>query len=282
MKSCEKFVSPESNYFIYYPSKTAQKMFLYPLYSGHFIYKSGYSLYRDSYDSFLVKYIKKGSFTLEFEGQTQLVTEGNFVLLDCYKSHAYYSDTGWESLWCHFDGITAREHYSNIVSRLGNVFFLTDPYPVINKLTAIYDTFYSGEVIKEPLLSKYLNDILTSFHLYSPMTVMSRDHTNVVEETISYINKHFTENVTIEDLAKQAGFSQYHFIRIFKNETGMTPYEYIINIRLNTAKYLLRNSQLSIKDICFNTGFSSESVFCNAFKKRLGITPTEYRKQEKN
>jgi len=111
---------------------------------------------------------------------------------------------------------------------------------------------------------------------------MSRDHTNAVEEVISYINKHFTENITIADLAEKAGFSQYHFIRIFKKETGMTPYEYIINIRINTAKYLLRNSQLSVKDICFSTGFSSESVFCNAFKKRLGITPTEYRTLEEN
>ena len=280
MKSCEEFVSHESNYFIYYPSMTAQKMFLYPLYSGHFIYKSDYSLHRDSYDSFLLMYIQKGALTLESEGLTQQASEGNFILLDCYKPHAYYSHTGWEALWCHFDGITARGHYTNIVSRLGNVFFLTDPYPVINKLTAIYDTFYSGDVIKEPLMSKYLNDILTSFHLYSPINVMSKDHTNIVEETISYINKHFTEDITVGHLAERAGFSQYHFIRIFKKETGLTPYEYIINIRINTAKYLLRNSQLSVKDICFNTGFSSESVFCSAFKKRLGITPTEYRTQE--
>ena len=256
-------------------------MFLYPLYSGHFIYKSGYSLYRDSYDSFLLKYIKKGSFTLEFDGQTQQVSEGNFVLIDCYKPHAYYSDTGWESIWCHFDGVTARAHYSSIVSRLGNVFFLTDPYPVIKKLTAIYDTFYSGDVIKEPLLSKYLNDILTSFHLYSPINIMSRDHTNAVEEVISYINKHFTENITIAIWLKRLALVNI-ISYVYLKETGMTPYEYIINIRINTAKYLLRNSQLSVKDICFSTGFSSESVFCNAFKKRLGITPTEYRTLEEN
>ncbi|UZQ85206.1 AraC family transcriptional regulator [Thermoclostridium stercorarium] len=282
MKSCEELVAHESEYFIYYPSKTAQKMFLYPLYAGYFIYKSGYSLRRISYDSFLIMYIQKGKLTLEYEGRTQDVTAGNFVFIDCYKPHAYYSDTGWESLWCHFDGVTARAHYESIVSRLGNSFFMPDPYPVLSKLSAIYNTFYSGDVIKEPLMSKYLNDILTAFHLYTPNSVLPRDYINVVEETISYINKNFARNINVEHLAERTGFSPYHFIRIFKKETGLTPYEYIVNVRINTAKYLLRNSRLSVKDICYSTGFSSESVFCSAFKRRLGVTPTEYRTMKGN
>ncbi|WP_310602156.1 AraC family transcriptional regulator [Anaerosporobacter sp.] len=279
MKSCEKFVSPKSDYYVYSPSMTAVNTFFYPLYSGHFIYEGGYSLYRSSYDSFLLMYIQSGSLTLEYEEKTIPVSAGEFVLIDCYKPHAYSSATGWESLWCHFDGLVARPYYTNVISHLGNVFSMTDHHSVmvISKLTSIYETFHNNKAVKEALISKYLTDILTSFLLYTPSTVRTLDYTSMSENIISYINEHFASPLSIEELAEMSGLSQYHFIRVFKKVTGFTPHEYIINTRLNTAKYLLKNSQLSIKDICFNTGFSCESVFCSSFKKNFNATPSQYR-----
>lgn len=280
MKSPEKFVAPESDYFIYTPSKSALEMFFYPLQCGHFIYEAGYHLRRESYDSFLLMYIQKGRLLLEFEGQTIPITAGHFVLLDCYQLHAYSSDEGWECLWCHFDGVVARHWYAAIISRLGNVFSMPDAYPAINKLAAIYDVFASGNLVREPLISKYLTDILTSFLSYVPLKPNSYNYANMAEETITYINEHFREDITNEELANRVNLSQYHFIRTFKKETGFTPHEYIINLRIATAKYLLKNSHMSVKDICFDTGFSRESVFCSAFKRHQGMTPAQYRSME--
>ena len=280
MKSCEEFVAPESDYFIYSPSKLALDMFLYPLQCGIFCYLPGYSLTRESFDSFLLMYIQKGELTLTFEGNTQLVTSGCFVLLDCYKLHSYSTSSGWECIWCHFDGITARSYYNSIVSRLGNVFSMPDTYPALNKMTAILKIFYNAALVQEPLLSKYLTDILTEFLLYTPMNIHARNYANMAEETITYINEHFKEDITVEKLASRAGLSQYHFIRTFKKETGFTPHEYLVNTRIATAKYLLKNSRLSVKDICFASGFSSESVFCGAFKRHQGVTPVQYRTSE--
>lgn len=280
MKSVEEFVTPQSDYFIYTPSKQAQEMFLYPLRCGLFVYLPGYSLTRDSFDSFLLMYIQKGELSLTFEGHTRRVKAGSFVLLDCYKLHSFSTTKGWECMWCHFDGVTARAYYNSIVSRLGNVFTLHDTYPVLSKLTAILKIFYSGAPVREPMLSKYLTDILTEFLLYSPVNVHSHNYMNMSEEIITYINEHLNEELRVEDLAAKAGLSQFHFIRTFKKETGFTPHEYIVNTRIATAKYLLKNSRLAVKDICFATGFSSESVFCGAFKRHQGITPVQYRTLE--
>lgn len=280
MKSHEELVSPISDYFIYSPSKQALDMFLYPMQCGSFSYLPGYSLTRDSFDSFLLMYVQKGELSLTFEGNTRLVTAGSFILLDCYKLHSYSTTKGWECLWCHFDGITARAYYNSVVSRLGNVFSMPDTTPVLTKMTAILKIFSSGSPVREPLLSKYLTDILTEFLLYTPTSIHTRSYTNITEEIITYINEHFRENISLEDLASHAGLSQYHFIRIFKKETGFTPHEYIINTRIATAKYLLKNSRLSVKDICFTTGFSCESVFCSAFKRHQGMTPAQYRALE--
>lgn len=277
MKSCEEFVAAESDYFVYSPSITAQEMFFYPLYTGHFLYQQGYQLHRDTYDSYLLMFIQSGNLTLEFEGRVQRAEAGHFVLLDCYQPHAYSCDNSCEILWCHFDGAAARMYYRTIAAHLGNIFSLPDSYPVYTKLNSIYRMFAEGKVIREPLVSKYLNDILTAFLLHSPDKVKSNNYANMAEEIISYINEHFTEDISVEQLATKAGLSQYHFIRTFKKETGLTPHEYLINTRISTAKYLLKNSRLPVKDICFNTGFSCESVFCSTFKKRLGISPAQYR-----
>lgn len=277
MKTCEKLIACESEYFVHSPSAVAKEMYFYPLYTGHFIYEKGYSLYRDSYDSFLIMYIKKGSLKLVLEDREEEVSEGQFALIDCYNSHGYYSDKGCETLWCHFDGLTASRYYQVAVSHLGNVFYLKEPYPVINKLMAIYNTFSQGSNIQEALFSKHITDILTFLILYNPEYVKAYNHKGMVEEAMTYINEHFTRDITIDELAEHVNLSRFYFIRIFKKETGMTPHEHIVNTRINTAKYMLMNSELSVKDICFNTGFSCESGFCSSFKKNTGVTPTQYR-----
>ena len=280
MKSYEEFLSPESDYFIYSPSRFAQEVLLYPMQCGIFFYLPGCNLTRESFDSFLLMYIQKGELSLTFEGNTSTVTAGHFVFLDCYKLHSYSTTKGWECLWCHFDGVTARGYYNSIVSRLGNVFSIPDTYPVLSKFTSILKVFYNGSVVREPLLSKYLNDIMTEFLLYSPLNVNMHNYANMAEEIITYINEHFKEDISVEDLASRAGLSQYHFIRVFKKETGFTPHEYLVNTRIATAKYLLKNSRLPVKDICYASGFSAESVFCGAFKRHQGMTPAQYRALE--
>lgn len=277
LKSCEPFISAESDYFIYSPSITAKEMFFYPLVCGHFFYQKGYSLYRDSYDSFLLMYIQSGSLILECKNNKQKAVAPCFVLIDCYKPHAYSCEEDCEVLWCHFDGVTAQAYYQTIISHLGNIFSLPNPLSVYNKLNTIYQIFAEKKVIREALVSKYLNDTLTAFLLYSPENNKSSNSGNIIEESIAWINEHFAEEITLQQLASQVHLSQYHFIRIFKKETGFTPHEYLVQTRINIAKYLLKNSTLPIKEICYYTGFSCESVFCSTFKKHLNISPAKYR-----
>ncbi|NCB91793.1 MAG: AraC family transcriptional regulator [Clostridia bacterium] len=277
MKAYEEYVSSGSDYYAYTPSATAKKMFFYPICTGHFMYQPSYAINRTSFDSFLLLYIKSGRMDIEYNKKKMTAEAGEFVLLDCYKPHGYGTKTGCEAIWCHFDGPMARNYYEQAVSYVGNVFALSNPYPAIKKLEAIYQTFASDVIIKEALLSKQLTDIMTEIYLDAPGRSRTGGGGGSMDEIVSYINEHFAENISIPNLAQRAMMSQYHFIRVFKRETSFTPHEYIINTRISTAKYMLKNTRLSIKDICFSTGFSSESVFCSSFKKNVGSTPAEYR-----
>lgn len=275
MKSCESLIAEESEYYVYAPSLLAKEAFYYVICTGHFLYKPGYSLKRDAYDSFLLLYVEEGELTVEWAEQKKCAREGSFVLLNCYEPHAYSTEKGCRCLWCHFDGHGARSCYEAVSTRLGTVFTIRNALPVLFKLKEVFELFAPGSAIKEPLVSKYLTDILTAFLLYSPEK--ESIGTGIAESAMTYINEHFKEELSNEFLARRLGISPYHFIRLFKRETGLTPHEYLVRTRIDMAKYLLKNTGLPVKDICYTTGFSCESVFCSSFKKNVGMTPANYR-----
>ena len=102
-----------------------------------------------------------------------------------------------------------------------------------------------------------------------------------------YLNGEFTVfhrlydacNITVVSTKNTVGFYDIsYFSRLFKKETGYSPHEYVIQARVNAAKYFLQSARLSQKDICYSCGFSSESSFCTTFKKATGLTPSQYRK----
>lgn len=82
----------------------------------------------------------------------------------------------------------------------------------------------------------------------------------------------------VRELAKLANMSESNYIRLFKKEAGMAPMEYLINLRLDKAKKLLRTGSKSITEISLQCGFGSPSHFSNSFTKHLGLTPSDYQK----
>jgi len=276
MKSIEELISPDSDYYIYSPSQTARTLFFYPLYVGNFIYEPGYQLCRDSYDSFLIMYIRKGTMLLTLDGEEKPIEAGCFALVDCFHPHAYRSLHGCECLWLHFDGPVAREWYRHLVLVQDHVFSLPDSSDALAALEEIFHIFHAGMSVREAAVSQLISGLLTAL-LPESSTGNGAEASGLSGQAITYINEHFSDPITVDSLAARCSVSTYHFIRQFKRETGLTPHRYLLNTRLNAAKYLLKNSRLSVKDICFRTGFSCESVFCSAFKREQGLTAQEYR-----
>jgi AraC family transcriptional regulator len=84
--------------------------------------------------------------------------------------------------------------------------------------------------------------------------------------------------LSLASLAKDSGYSRAHFLRMFRAATGMTPHQYVLERRLSTAQQLLRQSRMLLADIALKCGFSSQTHMNDVFRKRLGVTPLEYRR----
>ncbi len=93
---------------------------------------------------------------------------------------------------------------------------------------------------------------------------------------LDYINDNLDRPIKLNDIAKFLDISQYYFCHMFKESTGVSPYRYIIQQRVARAQNLIKNSQLSLSDIAYECGFSSQSQMTQHFRKLVGVTPRVY------
>ena len=281
MHSSEKHVLSDSDFYIYEPSTLARDVYLYPLSSGHFRYSAGYRNVRRSFDSFELFYVEDGSAELKNHSRTHTARAGQFVLLDCYSPHSYHSAAGWSCYWLHFDGVVARAFYRRIIDAWDSFVFDLDQYsPAYQHLMNIYELFRRSRPIDEAGISSAITSILNAILSSAPFRQENVPAREAVADAVAYINERFRYPITLQDLAEHSAISPYYFTRVFHRETGFTPHQYLINTRLSNAKFLLRTTEDSVKDIAIRTGWASESTFCSAFRKNTGMTPSMYRQSK--
>ena len=95
-----------------------------------------------------------------------------------------------------------------------------------------------------------------------------------------FIDDHFAERIDLDDIAGEAYFSKFHFIRLFRKAYGKTPHQYLIYVRIEQAKLHLQE-EVPVKEVCISVGFDSESSFTHLFKRITKQTPSVYQQQQK-
>jgi AraC family transcriptional regulator len=91
---------------------------------------------------------------------------------------------------------------------------------------------------------------------------------------------HLDEELTLERLAGETGFSPYHFARLFRQTTGQTPHQFVLGERIRRAQALLSGTDQPLAAIAVESGFASQSHFTQVFRRQLGCTPGQYRREE--
>lgn len=269
-----------SDIYFHTASILARNMFFYLLCTGHYHCDETYVVDRQSFNSFLLLYVESGSGVLEQDGKALPLKAGAVAFIDCYKPHRYYSKSGWEIYWIHFDGVLARQHYE-LITQSGSVLTLRDPYQIKRSLYKIFTEFHEHSKANEAVISKRITDLLTELILHTTAVTVQDDRLGVTEDILAYISENADKPITLAQLAKRVSLSPFYFSRVFKKETGFTPHAYIIRARVDLAKFLLKTTDAPIKEVAFRSGFNSECSFCTVFKKSCGLTPSAYRGDER-
>lgn len=133
--------------------------------------------------------------------------------------------------------------------------------------------------IEWELTSLFLNTLSGSHsQLLKKASSFSTDHP-AVRRAIDFIQDHYQENLNLDVLASNLNVSKYHLHRVFKQSTGRTPTEYIHDIRLERAKWLIQSQNIDLTTIAYRVGYQSLSTFRRAFKKHYRQNPIDFKKE---
>ena len=151
----------------------------------------------------------------------------------------------------------------------------------------IRDNYLLGSAyLESSIYSKFLEMMVLIGHDYSENARRDieatenkqQEYVDKITAACSYVNDHFSENLTLEDVAAIAGFSKFHFTRLFRQVTNTSFYKYLSQKRIAHAKELLISGQYTIMEVAYLSGFSSHASFTRMFRQVAGSTPNEFRK----
>ena len=233
---------------------------------ANYLYREAFTLtdYIEKDDIFML--VREGSFTFEREGERFIVHENEGAL---FRKNVFY----------HRQVITPVKIYLFRYKSETPV-FPTD-HIVFQDSGRVRSTMDLLDRLKSEI---YKNEFDFFIHFFEDLIAQYRIENNqnpktdpIIEKAIYRMKREVHQGIDLYALAKESGFSYVHFLRRFKNYTGMTPSEYVISLRLQKAKTLLLESDLMIREISVACGFENEYYFSNFFKKHTSHAPSSFR-----
>lgn len=225
------------------------------------------------YDYSLV-YVLKGKLDYMINGKALSVGQGCFALIEPKHYLIFTSSEETNSYyWLQFSGYNAKK----LITDLKLEFEKSYDIGIHEEVKTCFKRIH-----KEFLLNDDFFDISSAACLTELLTLLSRK--SIVSEKVplisaEYINKHYNENIDIAFLASLEKMSPSHFRTVFKQSIGVSPYEYIINLRINTACLHLSSNNYSIYEIAEIVGYADQFYFSRIFKKKMGVSPLKYRQK---
>lgn len=276
MKPLDVGLREESTAHFSTPSSLAKDLFYYPLSAGHSFCKAGYHTKRKKQSAVGLFHIVSGEVVFTVEEKAYTARAGETVLLNCYEGEEYGTQSAAELYWLHFNGGTSYEFCKELIRRQGNVLRLRHAGEVLDAM-ALAERSMAESKVDEPMLSRVIHGLMCRCFYPAPQD-REGCYTADVERIKAYIRAHYIEKIKVKDLAKRANMSDAYFSRIFKKETGFSPYEYLLLCRLDAAKDLLQKTDMTISAVAYQVGFHSSSNFIFTFTTKVGKSPNQFRK----
>ncbi len=268
----EQDIQKAEGIFVHTPSTFALENLFYIRLEALYTCGSKYEVQRKGLNSFLMFYIKEGNMLFEYEGRSFIARERSIVLLDCMRPQRYQSLTRTTFYWFHFDGSASGAYFRHFYENRGIHFH--DTRGMEEQFLLIHGMMRSG-CPDEGQLSVHVHQIMA--FLYSSVG-NSKAPSDIVTRAKMFMDTHYMEKLSAEQIADVSRISSPHLFRVFRKETGLTPYGYLMNVRMEHAMKMLLNTSCTVEEIADHCAFCSSANFIRAFRQTTGVTPRKYRK----
>ena len=270
-------IEPRSFWLVTTPSASQRTMPYLCTEAGALYGKQNFLTERDGKDSYLLFYTFGGAGFVRQNKRTVTVRHGQMLLMDCRTPQAYgTSPTSdhWHHLWAHVEGVgveaTAKRLGLPVLTPVSVSGSRTRPHfdTIIERLET--EGIESGEIV-----GMAVHSLLSGMLIAKSRTGTPSDSPVVLAK--NYVADHFAEPISVEDLAGAAAVSTSYLTKLFRQQMGTSPHDFLLRYRITQAKQLLMETDLPIGEIARKVGFTSESNFSYRFSKMCSTTPRAYR-----
>ena len=268
----EQDIQEAEGIFVHTPSAFALENLFYIRLEALYTCGPRYEVKRSGLNSFLMFYIKEGELLFEYEGRSFVAHKKDIVILDCMKPQRYQALTRTSFYWFHFDGSASRAYFEHFKENRG--IHLQNTRGMEEHFVLIHDLMRSG-CPDEGIMSVHIHRIMAL--LFSSVGTGGTP-SDIVARARVYMDAHYMEKLSAEQIAEASRVSPSHLFRLFRKETGLTPYAYLTNVRMEHAMKMLLNTSYTVEEIADYCAFCSSANFIRAFRQSTGVTPRKYRK----
>lgn len=256
------------------------------LYVTHSSYDKGWHSSQHSHDFIELFYIVQGEGSFIVSNQEYQVEKNDLVIINPNVNHTEKSsdDDSMEYITLGFDGVSFNKKDSDLKENI--IIYQDDRVEILFLIRFLLDelkkddpqVFYIGQNILEMIILK-----LNQYQTIQAQVSSNQKINSTIYEVKKYIDLNYSDPISLDDLAKFSHLNKYYLSHSFKEETGVSPIQYLNETRIKNAKILLESSNYSISEVARFTGFSSQSFFSQRFKEITDFSPSQYResKQEK-
>ena len=277
--NAEPGVMVGSEYYVHEISQTALMLHYYIAAAGHYHCETGYRIRGQYVDSIIVMYVEQGEMEVEYQGKHYIAPPGSVILLDRNEPHHYFVSQYAEFYWINIGGCNCPQLCSYLNRHFGAVHKGDYCQPIGIIIRSILSKFKCNQVPVEAELSWKIHEILCRLIPVPQAVQASNPAHSAAQDAADYIRDHLSCcQLDLNTIANHVGLSTTHLIRLFQKEFGCTPHAYVIRLRMEHTKYLLKTTAMPVKQIARESGYSNVSSFVSAFTEKVGISPQQYRK----
>ncbi len=285
--SCNLDLGPNSVWLTVTAAQAARSSIAYVQELGDFHCGPDYYTSRANLPSYLIKLCVAGEGALSYEGQNYAIHPGDVFWIDCRRRQHYRTAPGkdnWRVLWVHLYGESCAAYYQLFLALNDgrNVVRLESDVSVRSTLEMLLKLYREGgNTLQDDVqASALLTQLMTYCIQAASAGGGSAKHIPAyVIDTRNYINLHYAERVTLDDLSRSISINKFYLQKLFKRYFGLSPNEYLIHTRLTHAKQLLRTTAQPVSQIAMDVGINNIGHFITLFKRYEGITPSAYRQR---
>ncbi len=228
-------------------------------------------------------YMVSGHADYLLDGEWQTVSEGKIVLYRPQVPQFYrtYSQVPMLCRWVHFSGTEAASLLEECGMGQGNLFSPGLCPAAEALLKSMVVEILHREPMYRIVVESQFRQAMALFGRQMAQrkgSVASSSRQRILT-IVEYMNRHYFEPLQIEELAERCGLSKYHFIHLFRMCMGMTPYSYLIRIRMERAETLLQTGDMTVQEVAFVCGYNDPLYFSRAFSRHFGVSPTDYKQR---